>query len=266
VTPEALARNREGVKRFAEIDKPRIEAGHAYAKQVGLNIDWSDSLATISKLAWLTQMPREFDFKDATWPKQFHYTGPWHDATNQVDSQFPWHHLTGEPLIYASMGTLMNGLEQVFGRIAEAVGSHPGVQLVLSIGPNLDPIHIQSVPANAIVVKHAPQLALLKRSALCITHAGLNTTLESLTLGVPMVAIPVANDQFGVAARIAQTKTGAVVDLPSMTPIKLSLAIDEVLKNTEYRQNAEKLAKTIAKEDGINKAADLIERAFSAYK
>jgi UDP:flavonoid glycosyltransferase YjiC (YdhE family) len=35
---------------------------------------------------------------------------------------------------------------------------------------------------------------LLKRAALCITHAGLNTTLESLAHGVPMVAIPIAYD------------------------------------------------------------------------
>jgi zeaxanthin glucosyltransferase len=36
-TPEALARNREGVQRFAQIDKPRIELARAYAKQVGSN-------------------------------------------------------------------------------------------------------------------------------------------------------------------------------------------------------------------------------------
>src|SRR5260221_5838830 len=106
------------------------------------------------------------------------------------------------------MGTLQNGLEGVFNTIAQAVGERAGTQLVLSIGPVFDPQQIKSLPTNAIVVDRAPQIELLKRSALCITHAGLNTTLQALTQGVPLVAIPVTTDQPGVAARIAHTKTG----------------------------------------------------------
>jgi zeaxanthin glucosyltransferase len=262
-TPEALARNRDGVEKFAQIEKPGIEVVRAYARRVGLEVDWNDPFATISRLAWMVQMPKEFDFKDAAWPKPFHYTGPWHDGSGRMDTNFPWKRLTGDPLIYASMGTLMNGLESVFSTISEAVGNRPGLQLVLSIGPNLDPSQIQSVPANAIVVQQAPQLELLKRSVLCITHAGLNTTLESLAQGVPMVALPVANDQFGVAARILQTRTGVVVELPGMTAAKLAPAIDEVLSNSEYRLNAEKLKKAIAKSNGLERAVDLLEEAFS---
>src|SRR5260370_31860056 len=104
------------------------------------------------------------------------------------------------------MGTLKNGLVSVFKTIVEAVGARPEMQLVLSIGPVLDPKQIESLPANAIVVNRAPQIELLKPSALCITHAGLNTVLESLTQGVPLGPIPVTNDQPGVAARIAYTK------------------------------------------------------------
>jgi UDP:flavonoid glycosyltransferase YjiC (YdhE family) len=86
---------------------------------------------------------------------------------------------------------------------------------------------------------------LLKRSALCITHAGLNTTLEALTQGVPLVAIPVTNDQPGVAARIAYTKTGAFVPLKELTVSRLTLLIDEVLQNPEYRDNANRLRQVI---------------------
>jgi zeaxanthin glucosyltransferase len=262
-TPEAFERNRDGVEKLAQIDKHRIEVVRAYARRVGVEVDWNDPFATVSRLAWMVQMPEGFDFKDAAWPKAFHYTGPWHDGSGRIDTNFPWDRLTGDPLIYASMGTLMNGLESVFSTISEAVGNRSGLQLVLSIGPVLDSSQIQSVPANAIVVQQAPQLELLKRSVLCITHAGLNTTLESLAQGVPMVALPVANDQFGVAARILQTRTGVVVDLPGMTAAKLSSAIDEVLSNSEYRLNAEKLKKTIGKNDGLERAVDLLEEAFS---
>ncbi|MFZ0710133.1 MAG: glycosyltransferase, partial [Terrimicrobiaceae bacterium] len=55
---------------------------------------------------------------------------------------------------------------------------------------------------SPIVVPFAPQLELLRRAALTITHAGLNTALESLNQGVPMVAIPIPNDQPEVASRL----------------------------------------------------------------
>jgi len=160
------------------------------------------------------------------------------------------------------MGTLQNGLEGVFSTIAQAVGERAGMQLVLSIGPVLDPQQIKSLPASAIVVNHAPQIELLKRSALCITHAGLNTTLEALTQGVPLVAIPVTNDQPGVAARIAYTKTGAFVPLKELTVSRLTLLIDEVLQNPEYRDNANRLRQVIANTKGVEKAVDLLEEAL----
>lgn len=262
-TPEALARNQAGVRTMQQMLEPMTSKAQAYAEKVGLEIDWSDPFATISKLAWLTQTPKEFDFESSHWPAQFHYTGPFHDGLGRIESDFPWDRLTGEPLIYASMGTLSNGLESVFTTIAEAVGTRPGMQLVLSIGPGLDPEKIASLPANAIVVKNAPQLELLKRSALCITHAGLNTALESLTQGVPMVAIPVSLDQPGVAARIAYTKTGAYVPIKELTVSRLSTLIDDVLGNPEYRQNANKMREAIVRTNGLEKAADLLEQAFN---
>lgn len=48
----------------------------------------------------------------------------------------------------------------------------------------------------------APQFAPLEKATLAITHAGLNTALEALARGVPMVAIPITNDQPGVAGRL----------------------------------------------------------------
>src|SRR5260370_10814277 len=111
------------------------------------------------------------------------------------------------------MGTILNGRVDVFRTIVAALTKHKDLELVLSIGGQLDPEQIGPVPNNAIIVKRAPQLELLKRASVCITHAGLNTVLESLTQGVPQVAIPVTFDQPGVAARIADKQTGVVTSL-----------------------------------------------------
>jgi len=105
-------------------------------------------------------------------------------------------------------------------------------------------------------------LELLKRASVCITHAGLNTVLESLAQGVPQVAIPVTVDQPGVAARIAHKKTGLFVPLKELNVSRLSLLLDHVLNDPIYRDNARYIQAKIAETDGLSKAADLLERAF----
>jgi zeaxanthin glucosyltransferase len=261
-SPEGLARNREQLQSAEAVFAPRKAVGREYAEKVGLNVDWSDPFATVSKSAWLTQMPREFDFTSSHFPPQFHYTGPFHDGAGRAEPEFPWDRLTGEPLIYVSLGTLQNGLESVFSTIGEGTDNLSGMQIVLSIGSTLDPKCIRSLPNNAIVVSNAPQVKLLERSALCITHAGLNTALECLTQGVPMVAIPITNDQPGVAARIAEKETGVVITLNDLTASRVSLSVDQVLNDSTYRDNACYFRKVIAEANGLSKAADLLERAF----
>jgi zeaxanthin glucosyltransferase len=265
-TPAALARNRKGVESFLEMLAPTIAIGRAYAKRVGLDVDWDNPSATISKLAWITQAPRAFDFESSHRPPQFHHSGPFHDGAGRIDVDFPWQRLTGEALIYASMGTLQNGLENVFRAIAEAVTLHRDMQLVLSVGNHLDPEQIGPLPTNTILVRHAPQLELLKRASVCITHAGLNTVLEALAQGVPLVAIPVTVDQPGVAARIADKKTGVVTSLDQLTADHLSTLLNEVLNDSTYRDNARKLQKAIAEANGLSVAADLVETSLGVTK
>src|SRR6202049_764181 len=235
-TPEAVARNRKGVAKFAKM--LANDGVKAYARGAGFKIDWEDPGFTLSKIAWLTQTPSAFDFESSHWPSQFHHTGPFHDGKGRDEVNFPWERLTGEPLIYASMGTILNGRLDVFRTIVAALAKHKGLQLVLSVGDQVAPEQIGPVPSNAIIVKRAPQLDLLKQTSVCITHAGLNTVLESLAQGVPQVAIPVTFDQPGVADRIMDKQTGVVTSLDKLTPNHLSDLLNEVLTNSSYRENA----------------------------
>jgi MGT family glycosyltransferase len=263
-TPDAWARNLKGVELFFERLDSTIAVAKAYAKRAGLDIDWDNHADTVSKLAWISQTPRVFDFESSHWPQQFHHTGPFHDGAGRIAVDFPWERLTGEPLIYASMGTLMNGLADVYRTIAAATAKQKGVQLVMSIGDQLDPEQIGPLPGNTILVQRAPQLELLKRASVCITHGGLNTVLECLAQGVPQVAIPVTVDQPGVAARIAEKKTGLFLPLKELSESRLSLLLDQVLNDSTYRHNARYFQKVIAETNGLSMAADLLERAFAA--
>jgi zeaxanthin glucosyltransferase len=86
-TPEAIARNRKGVARFAKmLGNDNIKS---YAKNAGFKIDWKDPGFTYSKIAWLTQTPSEFDFENSRWPSHFHHTGPFYDGKGREEVEFP---------------------------------------------------------------------------------------------------------------------------------------------------------------------------------
>jgi zeaxanthin glucosyltransferase len=265
-TPEAIKRNCQGVSKFTEMLMRSNAEVIAQAKRAGIKANWEDPSSLFSDLPWITQCPREFDFESSHWPKQFHYAGPLHDGKGRMETDFPWDKLTGEPIVYASMGSLQTGNADVFRAIAAAVSKHKNLQLVLSIGMVLHPEQIGPVPNNAIVVNNAPQLELLKKASVCITHAGFNTVLEALTQAVPQIAIPVTNDQPGVAARIAYKKTGTVTSLDELDPSLLLGHLDEVFNNPTYRDNSRSIQKAIAKRNGLSVAADLLEQGFGLPK
>lgn len=214
-----------------------------------------------SKLAIVTRHIREFEFPRQL-PPHFHFTGSFHDSFNRQPIPFPFEKLNDKPLIYASMGTLQNHFGFVFRIIAESC-VNLDAQLVISLGGGLEPEAFLNLPGNPIVVKYAPQLELLQKASLNITHAGFNTALESLSYGVPMVAIPVTDDQPGVAARIVWTGTGELVKLSQLSVNKLRAEIERVLTGESYKQNAVRLQEAMRQTRGVKRAVDIIEQAVS---
>jgi MGT family glycosyltransferase len=136
------------------------------------------------------------------------------------------------------------------------------LQLVISLGGGQDPALLGSLPGDPIVVGYAPQLDLIRRSALTISHGGLNTALESVAEGVPMVVLPVAYDQPGVGARVEWSGVGRSIPVGRLTVDRLLDAVRIVLGNPAYRQRAGRLQSGIEAADGLNRAADVIEAAL----
>ncbi|MEL6401901.1 MAG: glycosyltransferase [Cyanobacteria bacterium J06626_4] len=218
-----------------------------------------------SELAQICQQPAEFAFPRQFLPACFHFTGPYVEPASRASVPFPFEQLTGQPLIYASLGTLQNRLLWLFEAIAAAC-QDLDAQLVMALGGGAQPESLPPLPGSPLVVGYAPQLKLLQKAALTITHAGMNTVLESLSNGVPLVAIPITNDQPGVAARIAWTGTGEFILPNQLTVPKLRRKIRQVLTQTSYRQNAVRLQQAIQASGGAPQAADIIEQVISTGK
>ena len=254
-------RNKLGYRILSQVAKPIRNLVDEYRQNWNLPLH-SHVNQTYSPLAQISHQPAELELPRQNLPKWFHFTGPYHYSTNREPVPFPWEKLTGQPLIYASMGTLQNRLVDVFKTIASACEGLDA-QLVMTLGGSATPESLPELPGNPLVVGYAPQLELLQKTTLTITHGGMNTTLECLTNGVPMVAIPVANDQPGIATRIAWTGTGEVVPLKKLSVEKLQKAVKQVLTEESYKNNALRLQEAIKQSGGVKKAADIIEQAVA---
>ena len=212
-------------------------------------------------LAHVAQQPAFFDFPRRHLTDHFHYTGPWHESARDKQVEFPWDRLDGQPLVYASLGTLQNRLAHVFRAIVDGCATLD-VQLVLSLG-RADATWDGPTPANAIIVPFAPQLPLLDRAAVAITHAGLNTALEGLARGLPMLCMPVTNDQPGVANRVRWLGAGLVLSPRRATADRVRTAVSELLADPRYRESAGRCRDRLAGVHGPRVAADIIDKAFA---
>ncbi len=212
-------------------------------------------------LAQIAQLPACLDFPRRHAPDHFHHTGPWHEPKAADPGGFDGSWLDGRPLIYASLGTLQNGLDHLYQTILDAVADLP-VQGVLTLGRE-NGVRPARIPSNCQVLGFGPQLALLQRASMVITHAGLNTTLESLAQGLPMVALPIANEQPGIAARVRHVGAGELLKIGGLKPGTLRKTVETVLNDPKYRQNAQGCARAMATVNGLRRAAEIVEEAVT---
>ena len=253
-------RNRLGMHLLSRFAAPIFDLVNEQRKAWGLE-PLKHSTDALSPRAQIAQLPEALEFKTAVRPAFLHYTGPFIDAQQRPAIDFPWDRLDGRPLIYASLGTLLNGSQSIFRTVAEACAGL-NAQLVISLGAGLEPEELGNLPGDPIVARYAPQLKIIQRAALVITHAGLNTVLESLAEGVPLVALPQGNDQPGVAARVAARGAGIVIPRHRFTASRLRTAVQSVLEESRYRTAAQRLARAMSHVDGLEAAADVIESAL----
>lgn len=236
---------------------PLIGAGNPALKSLGLP-PCRTADESYSTLAQIFPMPQGGDFPGDWASDCIHYVGAFIDQ-DRPKTDFPWDKLDGRPLIYASLGTLQNGMHHVYGTIAEACAGLDA-QVVIALGQWRagSPLPF-TPPANALVVGYAPQLDLLARASLVITHAGMNTAYEALSFGLPMVALPITNDQPAVARRLERVGVAEVVPIGKLTAPRLGAAVQKVLQDPAYRGRAQALAVEDRAAGGVKRAADIVE-------
>lgn len=161
------------------------------------------------------------------------------------------------PLVYASLGTLQGHRRRLLARVARAA-RRAGAQVLVSHGGALSPAQAARIPADW-VRDFVPQRAVLGRASLCVTHAGMNTVIECLEQGVPMLALPLTNDQPGVAARIVARGVGLRLSARLASESRIAAGIRQLLEEPGCRDAARRFARAAPDWPRAGGAVDIIE-------
>lgn len=250
-----------------EVPGPTSQPHHdllsAYRQEAGLapfsyDAAWSD-------LAQISQVPRELERPRARLPRHFHFTGPFIRRDRRPSAAFTMRRRPDLPLIYVSFGTVQNTHRRLYESVAKVAATLDADFVLSTGGESLDvlPAHL---PANVTAATSVPQLEILAQADVMITHAGMNSTLECLAAGVPMVAVPIAYDQPSVSERIVQCGAGVRVPAQECGPARLRDAVATVLGDQSYRDTARRFQRVIAERDGPSEAAAIIERVLETQQ
>lgn len=200
-------------------------------------------------------IPRDFQPAAETFDERFVFVGPTilprHEAL-----AFPFERLNAErPLLYISLGSVFNNQPAFYQQCFAAFADQPW-QVVLSIGKRSDPAALGPIPANFLLAPYVPQLEILPRAQLFVTHAGTNSVMESLYFGVPMVLIPQQPEQQLHALRIAEMGLGIALDREAMNATALREAVERVAQDPTYRERVQSMQQSVRTAGGYQLAAD----------
>ena len=163
-------------------------------------------------------------------------------------------------LVYLSLGSLGSADVDLMRRLVDVLG-RTRHRFIVSKGPQ----HAEyELADNMWGAEFLPQTRIIPVVDAVITHAGNNTTTESIHYGKPMIALPLFWDQYDNAQRIDETGYGVRLDTYRFTEAEMEAALDRVLVDEALGERAARAGARIRGSDGLRRAADLIERVAAA--
>ncbi|MEB7538330.1 glycosyltransferase [Pantoea anthophila] len=215
-----------------------------------------------SPLAQISQLIPALDFPRQALPDHFHAVGPLRapDALQAAQPRYFPH--GNRPRIFASLGTLQGHRYGLFKTIVRAC-LEIDAQLLLAHCGRLSPFQAEKLAqaSHVQVVDFADQAAALAQADMAITHGGMNTVLDAINHLTPLLTIPLAFDQPGVAARVVWHGIGRRASRFT-TSHAMARQLQTLLTDTHYAEQMKPLRAALRQAGGASLAADIVEQAM----
>lgn len=190
--------------------------------------------------------------------KRYRFIGPSIPGESNLlckDMDFP---AKGDiPLIYISLGTVFNNNTKFYNECIRAY-KNMECRVIMSVGNAIDLSALKDIPKNFTVRRHVPQMEVLKRADLFITHGGMNSVSEALFLGVPMIVVPMAADQPIVAVRVKEVGAGIYLKKGKVKHKRLQSLSAHILSDQGYKRKSKAVGDSLRASGGPTYGADEI--------
>jgi zeaxanthin glucosyltransferase len=219
----------------------------------------------LSPLAQISQTIAAFDFPRRALPLHFHHVGPLRstvDAGAAATAAMPELD-PGRRFVFASLGTLQGQRFKLFRRIARACRELDAQLLIAHCG-GLDAAQEAALKRAGAswVCAFAPQREVLARADAVVSHAGLNTVMDAIAARTPVLALPIAFDQPGVAARVLHAGVGLRASPRLAGTATLERQLRRLFEEPQFGHRLDALAQQLDQAGGTPRAADIIETAL----
>jgi MGT family glycosyltransferase len=216
--------------------------------------------ATVDADLSIVPIPQSFQPDADEFGDDYRFVGPMIRSgveEQEGEADLPLDRFTNRKSVYVSLGTVVHGNRAFFEACFDAFGDTDW-EIVIKSKENADKLDSES-PENVSVRRRVPQLDLLERIDVFVTHGGMNLTMEALSSGTPLVVIPQGGDQHVVAERITDLGLGSVLDPETLTAADLADAV-ETVHSDSYHEVVESFQTILREAGGAERVADAIEQ------
>ncbi len=234
------------------------------ARREGVLIRWGDYGHRLLGTE-LVFGPRAIDFFQDHHPGRRVYAGISVD-TARVEDNFDWSLVDPrKPLVFCAIGSHggywnTDNRVRLLESVVQSFRTHPERQLLLQTADEEERARLAPLPGNVVAASWYPQLQVLARTSVFISHGGFGSVREALFFGVPMIIFPFGVDQPGNAARVTRCRAGLSGDIRTVTADTISSMLQAV-ERLPFRENAVRLSKVVRIHGNCEDAVAEIEGA-----
>ncbi|PSA92184.1 UDP-glucosyltransferase [Bacillus atrophaeus] len=202
-------------------------------------------------------MPRSFQIKNETFDDRFCFIGPSLGKRSEQE-RLLLKEKGDRPLMLISLGTAFNAWPEFYQMCMEAFGGSEW-HVIMSVGKSIEPDSLGDIPDNFTVRQRVPQLDVLTEADVFISHGGMNSTMEAMNEGVPLVVIPQMHEQELTAQRVEELGLGIYLPKEEVSVPRLQQAIGNIFSDKEIHSRVKAMQKDVKEAGGAEQGAAEIE-------
>ena len=173
------------------------------------------------------------------------------------ETAFAFERLAERPRVYVSFGSQAFFQPRLFQQVF-ACASELGMQVVASVGDLIDDAaFVRSAPPDAVLTRYTPQLQVLERVDLVVSHGGANSVLEALAFGKPVLLLTLCNDQPLQARFLTASGAGLALDA-SAGEVENARLHEAMAALRSHAPRALEIAAALRAHGGPRRAAELV--------